>query len=409
MKAITKLLRSLVLPLLIVIAGIFLYLKLTELPTSVTLLMYYLPYGILLIGMLLSLRFNRSRIFFILVVLLASLLTIVYAPKILMIYDDLTIFYLVLGVIIPINLAIFSLLKERGFFTVWGVLRFIFISLQLAFIVGSVGASNYTNLEFLYKDYINLPFNTNSPQLVIFSITLSVVGLLVKGYINSAYSDGPLIASLIAITIALSIKTTTGVLVLFSAIGIVLIISIIQDSYRMSYLDELTGLPGRRALKEDMLKLSGTYSVAMLDIDFFKKFNDKHGHDVGDEVLKMVANCLSKVTGGGKAFRYGGEEFTVLFPGKSADETLSHLEELRETVAKRAFILRSPNRPKTKPKTKSQTTRKSPSTVGRKLFVTISIGVANRTKETKSPQEVMKNADKALYKAKKKGRNCVCR
>ena len=109
----------------------------------------------------------------------------------------------------------------------------------------------------------------------------------------------------------------------------------------MAYLDELTGVPSRRALREDLMKLGNKYVIAMIDIDFFKKFNDKYGHDVGDDVLKLVASNLVKVTGGGKAFRYGGEEFTILFPSKSINDVMPHLESLREQVSKSGYTKKS--------------------------------------------------------------------
>ena len=83
----------------------------------------------------------------------------------------------------------------------------------------------------------------------------------------------------------------------------------------MAYDDELTGLPARRALNEALTRLRGVYTVAMVDIDHFKRFNDEHGHDVGDQLLRMVGARVGEVRGGGRAFRYGGEEFAVLFPG----------------------------------------------------------------------------------------------
>ena len=100
--------------------------------------------------------------------------------------------------------------------------------------------------------------------------------------------------------------------------------------YHKAYLDELTNLPTRRALKEEMLKLGNRYTIAMLDIDHFKKFNDTYGHTVGDQVLKFTAALMKSTGGGGKAFRYGGEEFVIIFPGKKTGMkplcTLSSLE-----------------------------------------------------------------------------------
>jgi diguanylate cyclase (GGDEF)-like protein len=186
----------------------------------------------------------------------------------------------------------------------------------------------------------------------------------------------------------------------FATAGLVLVISVIETSHSMAFRDELTGIPGRRALDEALLKLTGNYSVAMLDIDFFKKFNDRYGHDVGDQVLRLVASRFAQVSGGGKPYRYGGEEFTVVFPGKSVSETTPHLERLRKELAKTRFIVRAGDRRRKKPV--------NPKRVGgprKRVKVTISIGVAERNERYGSPAQVIQAADKALYRAKKKGRN----
>ncbi|MMZ62846.1 Response regulator PleD [compost metagenome] len=174
----------------------------------------------------------------------------------------------------------------------------------------------------------------------------------------------------------------------------------------MAFSDELTGLPSRRALKQDMMKLGMNYAIAMLDIDHFKKFNDTYGHDTGDEVLKLVASTIKDVTGGGKAYRYGGEEFTILFPGKNSTDVLPHLEELREKVSKRAFTLRRSGRGKSKSGRKARG-RGSGKARSKQIYITISIGVSQKSDKHKTPDAVMKSADTALYRAKKKGRNCV--
>ena len=89
----------------------------------------------------------------------------------------------------------------------------------------------------------------------------------------------------------------------------------------------------------------------MCDVDHFKKFNDTYGHDAGDQVLRMVASKLSHVGGGGRTFRYGGEEFLVVFRGRSASEAKPFVESLRCSIADAGFVLRSPDRPARKPKT----------------------------------------------------------
>ena len=138
----------------------------------------------------------------------------------------------------------------------------------------------------------------------------------------------------------------------------------------------------------------------MFDIDHFKKFNDTYGHDVGDEVLKMVGVKMSGVSGGGKVFRYGGEEFTVLFSGKGVEDALPHLERLREAIADSGFTVREKKRPGKKPEQSRKGSDKQ-------VQITVSIGVAERAGELRDPEAVIKAADQALYRAKKGGRNRV--
>jgi diguanylate cyclase (GGDEF)-like protein len=155
-------------------------------------------------------------------------------------------------------------------------------------------------------------------------------------------------------------------------------------------------------LNETLLKLGSQYAVGMVDVDHFKQFNDRYGHDVGDQVLRMVASKLEQASGGGKAFRYGGEEFAVVFPDQSATDALPHLESLRREVQASCFVLRGPDRPKKKPDTP-----KPPSGPRKAVLVTVSIGVAAWDEQKRKADHVIKAADLALYRAKAAGRNTV--
>ena len=170
----------------------------------------------------------------------------------------------------------------------------------------------------------------------------------------------------------------------------------------MAFNDDLTSLPNRRALNEALSGAHGTYALAMLDIDHFKKFNDSYGHDAGDEVLKKVANHISKVRGGGKPFRYGGEEFTILFQGKSAEDAKQYCESVRESIASSPFTFRS-KKGRKKPGKKGRGTSSSTKSVP----VTISIGLADSRAQKGGFAAIIKESDKKLYKAKKGGRNRV--
>ncbi|MBA1199101.1 diguanylate cyclase [Pseudomonas shirazensis] len=192
--------------------------------------------------------------------------------------------------------------------------------------------------------------------------------------------------------------------IMCSQVMLMIAAAVAHEAYQMAFRDELTGLPGRRALNERMQRLGRNYVIAMTDVDHFKKFNDTHGHDVGDQVLRLVASRLSKVTGGGRAYRYGGEEFALVFAGKTAEECLPHLEAVREMIANYAIQLRDQN---SRPQDDSAGRQRRSGSASATVSVTISIGVAERLIDHRNPEAVLKSADEALYSAKAAGRNCV--
>ena len=192
--------------------------------------------------------------------------------------------------------------------------------------------------------------------------------------------------------------------IMCSQVMLMIAAAVAHEAYQMAFRDELTGLPGRRALNERMQRLGRNYVLAMSDVDHFKKFNDTHGHDVGDQVLRLVASKLSKVGGGGKAYRYGGEEFALVFAGKTLDECMPHLEALRESIATYNIQLRNQD---SRPQDDHQGRQRRGAASAGSVSVTVSIGVAERMPEQRTAEEVLKAADKALYTAKSAGRNCV--
>ena len=172
--------------------------------------------------------------------------------------------------------------------------------------------------------------------------------------------------------------------------AVFLLVHLASQAYRMSYLDALTELNGRRALTEELGLLGRNYVIAMVDIDHFKSINDRHGHDVGDQALKALAKRLRGVKGA-RAFRFGGEEFCLTFAGSPLDLVVERLNQLRVRIE--ADVLT--------PKPKAAQKR-APSPIK----LTVSIGVAP-SKSGLSAQEVLKEADQALYRAKQAGRNRV--
>ncbi len=190
---------------------------------------------------------------------------------------------------------------------------------------------------------------------------------------------------------------------LFSSMGLLLLVNQIYTLLSLAYRDELTALQNRRALQRAAKSLAPIYSLAMIDIDHFKKINDTHGHDLGDQVLKIVAAMLARVKSGGRAYRYGGEEFCLLFNGKSSDEVAAELEALRTDIHNYEMVVRDH---KLRPRHQKAGERKRGATRrSNRIRVSVSIGVADNLHRADNFQAVMDAADKALYRAKNNGRN----
>ncbi len=190
----------------------------------------------------------------------------------------------------------------------------------------------------------------------------------------------------------------------FTIICAILLHAIFRSYWHRVYVDELTDIPNRRALDERLSHLSGEYAIAMMDIDHFKAFNDNYGHDEGDNVLRLVGSLLSEELGD-RVYRYGGEEFCALFMGVSAEDAYMFANKVRRKLEERDFYIRKPNS-KREP-TSSFDRRRAKKNNGKKVQITISIGLANPTKKAKTVEAVIKLADQALYQAKRKGRNRV--
>lgn len=406
-ELIAKKLLPLAIPLGILATAQVFFLRAGQIPPALHPLINYSSFALFAIGLVLSYWFNRSRVFFVIVILAMAQLALAipgsgWAAR----HFSPGAVYSAASVLLPANLLVFSLLRERGVLTPGGSARIFFILAQALFVLWAARKGN-TEAGLLDAAVFSpgmLSF-TPIPKLSILAFLITLAVLMARLILEKSPLEAWFVGVLAALAPALHFRDHhLAAPVFFWSAGIMLTAAVIQDSYRKAYMDELTGLPGRRALGEDMAKLDGKYTIAMLDIDFFKKFNDTYGHDVGDEVLRYIAAVIKNVGGGGKSFRYGGEEFTILFPGKRLDQALPHLEELRKDIARRGFTLRGKDRPRKKP---GQIRPGSGSS--KKIHITVSIGVSEKRERLGTADDVVKAADSALYRAKDQGRNCVSR
>ena len=398
-----KRLISLLVPETLILIGAALLLTLPALRSTVTGLATVYPFTVLAAALLLGWRFNRSRLVFAIALIALTEYVLLHTPPLQLATPRDRLFFHALTFLLPINLALVALLPERGTLTAAGLMRWVMLAVQVV----SVGflARQFPSQTLRFLTTRILPERLfawtplEQPTIMAF---LAVGVLLVMAWMREPQSPvRGYVYALGAVFAALSWPAAgPGQEVWLSTAGLILVIAVIEASYLMAYRDGLTELPGRRALNEALLRLSGEFSVAMIDVDHFKRFNDTYGHDAGDHVLRLVAARLAQA-GGGTAYRYGGEEFALVFPGKGTEECLPLLEELRATVETSRFTMRRRFRPRNKTKVDKARKTKEP------ITITVSIGVAERNHRNASPDQVIQAADKALYRAKEEGRNRV--
>jgi diguanylate cyclase (GGDEF)-like protein len=397
------------------------------LPPSVAGLKEIGPYFVLLAAAAMSLWFNRGRVF----VAAASLLLAYAGYRFALDFGAASFtaraVYTAAAVLVPLNMLVALALPERGV-SYHGDHRWLLIAAGEILLVTWIAASGRSALSGAAWQHMLEHWLLRSPGGAGLGPPLLGRLLFCAAFAAAAWRawaphfrklGGPVsplevgtAGALAAFFIACEWGGNPGVFGVYTAAaGAILIVSKLQESHRLAFRDELTGLPGRRALQEAIAGLGPRYTLAMGDVDHFKSFNDTHGHDIGDQVLKLVAARLAEVEGGGRAFRYGGEEFTVLFPNLSIDEALPHLEAVRAAIEAYQMAVRGDDRPKAREEGEKRrgTGDDDLPAPDQLLSVTISIGVAEPDVKATTPAQVMKAADEALYRAKRGGRNRVSR
>ena len=325
-------------------------------------------------------------------------------------------FVLVATVLLPcLSLCLF-LMQERRVLSARGIVRFYLALVVVGILYWLPGVSAF------HERVLSLPTwlaGTYAPEKLNIA-PIVWLGLLMVGGVMFAVerpespSMGRMFTALMVVGMAalnapMTCWPDVGQVAVFRCLclsaGLLLVWTVLDGAWRHAYDDELTRLPGRRPMRHHFASLGSDYALAVIDIDHFKRVNDSYGHDVGDQVLRFVAGEIRAIRGG-TAYRFGGEEFVVVFGRRYAEQSEEILNGLLERIADRPFALRDIARPERKPKKSSGAKKKAGG--DKVLKVTVSAGVAWPTDDEPYPDEVLGLADKALYKAKKGGRNRVC-
>ena len=407
----------------LVIAGVAASIS-QKFPTTLDNFGLFGPLAVLVIGTGIALWFNRGRAFIALISLLVAF--IAYRISVSFGQDDFPVRAVLTAaaIFVPANILLVMKLPERGIVHFRNY-RWLLLGIAEVLITAWIATAGHTPLSgtawHAALDHWLLKA-TPTPLLGRLLIVAAFTFALIRSWLLRSALDIGMTGALVAFFIACewpNLPVVYGVFVF--AAGAMLLFAVLQESHRMAFHDELTGLPSRRALQEKLVALGPSYTIAMVDVDHFKKFNDTHGHDIGDQALKMVGARLAEIDGGGKAFRYGGEEFAVLFPDMKVEEALPTLESLRQSIELYKMSVRTEQQRRIearrnndrRTKTQSAFTFDQPATPplrsnrSEPMSVTVSIGAAQRSELLDTPELVIRAADDALYRAKATGRNKV--
>ncbi|EAS42013.1 GGDEF domain-containing protein [Photobacterium profundum] len=367
-------------------------------------LLIILPYILFALIIILSQPFNQGR-----TSLVALLMIIAYyivqnhlqAP---LTNNTTKLIYYLLATLLPLNLLLVHKLPDKRLWSLFGGYFCLFIAIQIIWSTILIQYIEKSDLSSIWNSGLltQLHFSPLPLLFIFWGIVIagtSTFMILFRNYgSDQAVFIGVLFSSLTFIFFQYGLVSCSA----FTLAALLHMFNLIICSHEQAFIDQLTNIPGRRALETELRNLGKTYTLAMLDIDHFKKFNDLYGHKTGDNVLTLVAQLITKVGGGAQMFRYGGEEFTILFKGKKSEQCEEHLEKLRIAIAEYNLVLRNyaerPDNDK-----QGCMTRKN-NVIHSYIHVTVSIGIAD-SKPTSNPDMVLKAADDALYRAKESGRN----
>ena len=310
-----KTLKSLVLPgaIFLVAACIVFQGAFGSIPSAAV---HFYFYSVFAAGILLAWRFHSSRILF-------ALCTVFLAQRALEFFSSGRIVSAgpgrialeAVAFLVPVNFIAFSVFRERGLAFPAIVPRLALIFFESVFIAVICRPGEIVGPAILHSRFLGRLSWTPLPALGLLAFASALGVLLVRLLLYRKPTESGLLWSLLATFLSFQVGAVGPAATAYLATaGLILISSIIENSYFLAYHDELTTLPARRAFNDALLRLEEPYAIAVVDIDHFKKFNDTYGHETGDQVLRMVAAKLAGVTGGGRAYRVGGEEFSILFP-----------------------------------------------------------------------------------------------
>ena len=375
-------------------------------------LFFALPYVLILGSAFLGIRLNQTRIFFSMVLFAVLYFTLGHLDSTYFSELNRSSLLGLIGFFTPACLILFFVIPEGALIGAHGILRFSLLMLFSVTCMQLAGAASTTIHDVLSARFILTLESWHLPD-IIWLPTLGAFVYFIMPHANDiSQFKVAVISSIISLIICLNRTADNELItadlrifqaVCFTVIGSIVLYAIYKLYWHKVYIDELTSVPNRRAFNEKMNRLGRRFVIAMVDIDYFKKFNDTYGHAEGDNVLRYVAGHLDDKSGA-EVYRYGGEEFALVYTGMHMKDIFWRLELTRETLEERDFYIRMQETLRLLKSAKDRGRRRNGM---KKVHVTISIGASQRNDKYRTPEDVLTAADKALYSAKQKGRNCI--
>ncbi len=397
----------LLVPAVLIGGALWLRVYIDNLGAETRIVVAYLPYLLCVTALFLAYQFNRCRLMLAAIGVAVFFWLVQSQLQVSLSQPEAGRLYLAVSLALPLLCLYLLLIPETGIWNLQGLivsLLFVFLALLCTQLAHWLPEASEAAAQY-YRARPTEGYVLSHGATLLMALVLAAGVVLVV--LRNEEAEAAILGVLGALYFTLALLHLEDISVTMCvAAGLCLVWGLLRSTHAMAYRDELTGLLGRRALGERLDRLGRRYCIAMLDVDHFKKFNDKHGHDVGDEVLRMVSAHIDRVGSGGTAYRYGGEEFCVVFPRKSLDEAAAALESVREQISDYRMSIR--DRGKRPARTRDGARRRGATRLGSsQVAVTISAGVAERSEDYPRPDEVVMYADKMLYRAKKAGRNRV--
>jgi diguanylate cyclase (GGDEF)-like protein len=388
------------LPFLITV--LILNLKVTDNVLSKSALIY--PLLVIGAGVLIGLLYKRMWLMLVILTLaLADRALLYFAANAAFTTEGGRLIYQAVSFLLPLNLCLFAFMKRRGDMTwqsIWFLGSIFLQGCGVAFLyqyrsLGFGAFLEYSSLKWHLLERIPLS------QLALFAFGIAFVYYLFLYIRTHGAIERAFCWALISIFYAVAlVKIGPLSSIYFSTAGLIFVISVIENIYIEGFQDEVTALPAGKSMLATLSQLDTGYTLAMIEVDNFKRIKDNHGRRVSKQVLRLTGEKLTRVTGGGKPFHYRDELFAVVFPGRFLQDTLPHMEELRQLIKRTGPIPEDTKSPRRKPRK-----LKKIEIIANRIPVTVSIGVAERSDADTSSAQAIKKAEKALLTAKNEGRD----